>query len=276
MLRDLRDVLFIIISSSSFSSSLPITFIIAIVPLRHHHHPHPRWGSNCTETCSCSRGTTCHHVTGECLPCAPGIWGEGCKEECRWENLSRILPIAFACASLPIPRRPLALVETFLKLVISCSSCDEEGTELCGHTDGRCFCKGNRFVFGFKLLWPPAFNLSRFGLRCELLCPFGFINHTCLTQPIGSACQCPNDLYTCDLAIGCICPEGVDCGLEVTIIIIVIMIMLIVLGMTIIIITQVIDRVVELAPLSSNPSYSSASSGFPSSLSSQLSPLLSL
>merc|ERR1712013_458633 len=72
------------------------------------------------------------------------------------------------------------------------------GTELCGHTDGRCFCKGNRF-----------------GLRCELLCPFGYINHTCLTAPIGSACQCPNDLYTCDLALGCICPEGVDCGLEV-------------------------------------------------------------
>ena len=74
------------ISSSSFSSSLPITFIIALAPLR--HHPHPRWGSNCTETCSCSKGTTCHHVTGECLPCAPGIWGEGCKQECRWENLS--------------------------------------------------------------------------------------------------------------------------------------------------------------------------------------------
>ena len=31
---------------------------------------------------------------------------------------------------------------------------------------------------------------------------------------VGSACQCPNDLYTCDLALGCICPEGVDCGLE--------------------------------------------------------------
>jgi len=141
------------------------------------------WGSNCIETCSCSKGTTCHHVTGECLPCAPGLWGEGCKEKCR---------------------------------------CDEEGTELCGHTDGRCFCKGNRF-----------------GLRCELLCPFGYINHTCLTKPIGSACQCPNDLYTCDLALGCICPQGVDCGLEV------------------------INRVVELAPLSSSPSYSNASSAAP-------------
>ena len=35
---------------------------------------------------------------------------------------------------------------------------------------------------------------------------------------VGSACQCPNDLYTCDLALGCICPEGVDCGLEVIVI----------------------------------------------------------
>ena len=49
--------------------------------------------------------------------------------------------------------------------------------------------------------------IIRFGLRCELLCPFGYINHTCLTQPIGSACQCPNDLYICDLALGCICPQ---------------------------------------------------------------------
>ena len=81
--------------------------------------------------------------------------------------------------------------------------------------------------------------MNRFGLRCELLCPFGYINQTCLTQPIGSACQCPNDLYTCDLALGCICPKGVDCGLEL------------------------IDRVVELAPLSSAPSYSSASSAAP-------------
>jgi len=113
------------------------------------------------------------------MGCAPGLWGEGCKKNC---------------------------------------NCDKKGTELCGHTDGRCFCKGNRF-----------------GLRCELLCPFGYINHTCLTAPIGSACQCPNDLYTCDLALGCICPEGVDCGLEV------------------------IDRTVELAPLSSAPSCSSSS-----------------
>merc|ERR1719462_750219 len=59
----------------------------------------------------------CHHVTGECLPCAPGLWGDACKEKCR---------------------------------------CDKKGTELCGHTDGRCFCKGNRF-----------------GLRCELLRPRG-------------------------------------------------------------------------------------------------------
>ena len=56
---------------------------------------------------------------------------------------------------------------------------------------------------------------------------------------LGSACQGPNDLYTCDLALGCICPTGVDCGLEL------------------------IDRVVELAPLSSSPSYSSASSAAP-------------
>ena len=37
------------------------------------------------------KGTTCHHVTGECLPCAPGLWGEGCKEKCKWVILLKKL-----------------------------------------------------------------------------------------------------------------------------------------------------------------------------------------
>lgn len=93
------------------------------------------FGASCTEECDCGVGFTCHPVTGDCLPCSTGTWGEGCAQQCR---------------------------------------CDVEGTELCSHKDGRCFCAGNRF-----------------GLRCELFCPFGFINSTCLTQPLGEACQCP-------------------------------------------------------------------------------------
>jgi len=137
------------------------------------------YGMDCQSSCSCPTGHNCHPVTGDCTPCTRGTWGDNCVEKCR---------------------------------------CDDEGTELCSHKDGRCFCKGNRF-----------------GLRCELDCPFGFINNTCLTQPMSGVCQCPNDLYTCDLTLGCICPHGTDCGLEI------------------------IDRTVKLAPLSSETQSSSSS-----------------
>lgn len=144
--------------------------------------PSGRYGASCSSSCSCGTGHRCHPVTGDCIPCTTGTWGEHCTQKCR---------------------------------------CDEEGTELCSHKDGRCFCKGNRF-----------------GLRCELHCPFGYINHTCLTSPLDSLCQCPNDLYTCDLTLGCVCPQGKDCGIEI------------------------IQNVVEVAPLSSGER-SSASSATP-------------
>lgn len=129
------------------------------------------YGMGCESSCTCPTGHSCHPVTGDCTPCPRGSWGQDCKEECR---------------------------------------CDAEGTELCSHQDGKCFCKGNRF-----------------GARCELSCPFGYINSTCLTKPRDQICQCPNDLYICDLTLGCVCPPHTDCGLEI------------------------IDRTVKLSPLSS-------------------------
>ncbi len=30
----------------------------------------------------------------------------------------------------------------------------------------------------------------------------------------GTECECPNDLYICDLLLGCICRQDVDCGIE--------------------------------------------------------------
>ena len=112
------------------------------------------WGSNCIETCSCSKGTTCHHVTGECLPCAPGLWGEGCKEKCRWANLLKVFLLQLFSMLLQDD-----LLGAFCwnfwydyQKIATCSRCDEEGTELCGHTDGRCFCKGNRFHLKINLL----------------------------------------------------------------------------------------------------------------------------
>jgi len=117
------------------------------------------YGPQCGSVCSCEVGQTCHHVTGDCTPCTPGLYGVGCARSC---------------------------------------TCNKEGTELCSHKDGRCFCKGN---------W--------FGRSCELECPFGYINNTCHTEPINnSSCQCPNDLYRCSMETGCYCPVGVDCGIE--------------------------------------------------------------
>ena len=80
----------------------------------HNHHRHQRWGSNCTETCSCTKGTMCHHVTGECLPCAPGLWGDACKEKCRWENL--FSSISIHCYQKCLTKDDFQLL--FLKLLI--------------------------------------------------------------------------------------------------------------------------------------------------------------
>jgi len=117
------------------------------------------YGADCQEVCSCDVGHSCHHVTGDCSPCTPGLYGQQCR---------------FKCA------------------------CNQAGTELCSHKDGRCFCRGN---------W--------FGRTCELQCPFGYINSTCHTEPINNnTCQCPNDLYSCSMELGCVCPAGKDCGIE--------------------------------------------------------------
>ena len=119
------------------------------------------WGEDCQNQCECDKGQLCHHVTGQCSPCASGQYGDMCKHVCQ---------------------------------------CNSEGTELCSHIDGRCFCKGN---------W--------FGKNCDQHCPFGYSNHTCHTRAIDNqTCQCPNDLYTCDPELGCVCPDGEgQCGIEV-------------------------------------------------------------
>jgi len=117
------------------------------------------YGGGCTDLCSCEIGYNCHHVTGECTPCSRDLYGDHCRYKC---------------------------------------DCDQEGTELCSHKNGRCFCKGN---------W--------FGRTCDLHCPFGYVNSTCYTQPVhNSSCHCPNDLYKCSMELGCVCPQGEDCGVE--------------------------------------------------------------
>ena len=35
-----------------------------------------------------------------------------------------------------------------------------------------------------------------------------------MTAGRGDGCVCPSDLWECDNTRGCVCPEGVDCGIE--------------------------------------------------------------
>lgn len=116
------------------------------------------YGLECTQKCQCAVGQRCHHVSGECLPCSPGTFGPKCAKKCE---------------------------------------CSKNGTALCLHTTGQCFCHPN---------W--------YGNTCELHCPFGYVDDICHIIPINgpSPCICTNDQMICDHIKGCICKENGDCG----------------------------------------------------------------
>ena len=49
--------------------------------------------------------------------------------------------------------------------------------------------------------------------RCELFCPFGYVDDVCHTEPIpDQICVCPTDQMICDHSKGCLCKENSDCG----------------------------------------------------------------
>lgn len=169
--------------------------------------PQGRWGEGCKEDCSCQNGGYCDPVSGgcSCTPgfkgslcqdrCLSGTFGAGCSSDCSCGNGTTCHHITGDC----IPCQSGYYGE-------SCSStciCHPSGTDLCSPLDGKCYCEPN---------W--------FGANCGLECPFGYINNTCLLQPVRSvgdeieACECPTDLYVCDPKLGCLCPQGVICGLE--------------------------------------------------------------
>jgi len=116
------------------------------------------FGENCSGTCSCTVGHYCHHINGECVKCPNDTFGEKCEESCE---------------------------------------CDKNGTALCSHIDGRCFCEPN---------W--------FGSMCQLNCPFGFVGGACIQHLSNHSCSCPSELFLCDPHLGCVCPSGDQCGIE--------------------------------------------------------------
>ena len=70
------------------------------------HMCDPGHGADCGEVCSCVIGHRCHHLPGDCNPCTPGLYDQGCANQCM---------------------------------------CNQAGFELCPHKDGRHFCKGDWF-----------------------------------------------------------------------------------------------------------------------------------
>lgn len=89
--------------------------------------PAGSYGALCGGHCACDVGHTCHHVTGDCLRCGNDNYGKDCLQTC---------------------------------------DCSKNGTALCSHVDGRCFCEGNYF-----------------GDKCQLHCPFGYLQTTgCLQK----------------------------------------------------------------------------------------------
>jgi hypothetical protein len=74
-------------------------------------------------------------------------------------------------------------------------SCSVNGTALCYHVNGNCFCRQNYY-----------------GRTCELYCPFGYLDGVCHTVPMKAGfCSCASDLYRCDNETGCVCKDGFDC-----------------------------------------------------------------
>ena len=60
--------------------------------------------------------------------------------------------------------------------------CSANGTALCLHTTGQCFCSPN---------W--------YGNTCELNCPFGYVDDVCHTSPVDpDLCICSSDQMICD------------------------------------------------------------------------------
>jgi len=87
--------------------------------------------------------------------------------------------------------------ETFGDKCEQACECNKNGTALCSHIDGKCFCEAN---------W--------FGAKCDINCPFGFSNETCIQKLENQTCSCPSNLFICDSLLGCVCPLGQNCGIE--------------------------------------------------------------
>ena len=118
--------------------------------------PLGRFGPKCAAECACAVGHRCHHITGECAPCPEGTFGLDCAGNC---------------------------------------SCAANGTALCYHENGNCFCTSNFY-----------------GRRCEMYCPFGYLDGICHTKPMALGyCSCASDMYRCDRDLGCVCKDGFDC-----------------------------------------------------------------
>ena len=78
--------------------------------------------------------------------------------------------------------------------------CSANGTALCLHTTGQCFCSPN---------W--------YGKTCELNCPFGYVDDVCHTSPVDpDVCICSSDQMICDHIKGTYVLSVAYLGFEIT------------------------------------------------------------
>ena len=120
-----------------------------------------RWGSSCTETCSCPKVVVVYCL--KYYKCITSVTTPAQREQLATTSLGSASHVPLACGEKAARRnagekkaksfvlnsvqcsRKYRIKDYYLSKVAMCCRCEEEGTELCGHTDGRCFCKGNRF-----------------------------------------------------------------------------------------------------------------------------------
>ncbi|KAF0038819.1 hypothetical protein F2P81_009303 [Scophthalmus maximus] len=196
--------------------------------------PDARYGLRCDRKCPCHPHNTqsCHPMSGECTcrpgwsglycneTCAPGFYGESCRQVCQCQNGADCHSVSGECACAP--------GFTDGTYGLDCRErCDCSHADGCHHSTGHCRCLDGwtgqcDCLPGFKgTLCNEVCPSGRFGKNCVWSCSCTN-NGTC--NPIDGSCQCypgwigsdcsqpcppgqwgPNCIHTCNCHNGAYC-----------------------------------------------------------------------
>lgn len=124
------------------------------------------YGKGCTERCKCPRGSSCHHVSGEC-GCPPGFMGNGCEQS--EYDASHLLILLEGLVGFR--KLNLALIKQFF---------DESVWKNISNSTTSCEL--------FLLLHPSACLPGTFGHNCNQVCQCSETNQLC--HPVSGSCYC--------------------------------------------------------------------------------------